>query len=51
MTHQVLDNTLVIITSDHGFELGESGPASWGMRQLLECTNEGSVAHGLARSR
>jgi membrane-anchored protein YejM (alkaline phosphatase superfamily) len=30
MTHQVLDNTLVIITSDHGFELGESGPANWG---------------------
>ena len=29
-TAQLMDNTLIIITSDHGFELGESGQDNWG---------------------
>lgn len=29
-SRQVLDHTLVVITSDHGFELGESGASHWG---------------------
>ncbi len=27
---QMMDNTLIIITSDHGFELGDTEPTSWG---------------------
>jgi uncharacterized protein len=30
MVHQVLDNTLVVITSDHGFELGDESSHNWG---------------------
>ena len=29
-TAQLMDNTLIVITSDHGFELGESEPDNWG---------------------
>lgn len=29
-TQRLIDNTLVVITSDHGFELGETNPNHWG---------------------